>query len=310
MTVSNPDRRVPPLEAWPQPSAQPRSTAPHADPKAPTLQLPRGACDAHCHVFGPQTVFPFAARRTYTPVDVPVERLAALHAHLGFDRAVIVQAACHGHDHAALLDALAKGAGRYRGVALITPHTSAGEVARLAAAGVCGFRVNTLPHLGAPPTRAAIDAMLDLAGPHAWHLDLHVAGDGIERHAALVRGIGAPVVIDHLARIDLSTGLDSGPVRTLMRLLDEGNTWIKLSGVDRVSMTADFADAVALARRLMQVAPARVVWGTDFPHPNVEGPAPDDGALVDLIAQIAPAPSDRQALLVDNPRRLFGFQAA
>lgn len=268
------------------------------------IELPPGACDAHCHVFGPQARFPFAPERTFTPDDVPKERLYELHEQLGFERAVIVQSACHGRDHAALLDALAHGAGTRRGVALIAPATTRTEIERLHAAGIRGFRVSFLPHLGPPPARADIDAMIALTKPFGWHLELHVAGDGVLRLADLVRSLEVRVVIDHLARVELD---DARALDALLSVLAERHVWIKLSGADRVSRRPDYADGAALARLLFESAPARAVWGTDFPHPNVEGDPPDDRQLVDLIATIAPTEDERRRLLVDNPMALFGF---
>jgi 2-pyrone-4,6-dicarboxylate lactonase len=287
--------------------ASPSCPGPVPDPKVPDIALPPGSCDAHCHVFGPADVFPYAEGRTFTPPDAPKEDLRRLHDRLGLDRAVIVQSACHGTDHAALLDALAAGEGSYRGTALLGPGTPAAEVARLDAAGVCGVRLNFLPHLGGAPAPEELWAVVGLVRPFGWHVELHVAGDGIAEYAELVRSIPVPVVVDHMARVDLRAGLSTGPVRALLRLLDTGDVWVKLSGVDRVSADPAFDDGVALARTLARHAPERVLWGTDFPHPNIHGPAPDDGRLVDLIGRIAPEPELRHRLMVTNPATCFGF---
>jgi 2-pyrone-4,6-dicarboxylate lactonase len=269
--------------------------------------LPPLSCDAHCHVFGPAAAFPYAADRGYTPADSPKERLAALHRRLGFQRAVLVQPAAHGADHAALLDALSTSGGRYRGVALIRPDTPESAVAALHAAGVRGARLNFTPHLGPAPSPAAVDAVLGLIRPHGWHLALHVAGDGIAEHEALVRAAGVPVVVDHLARVDLSGGADGPAVRALLRLLDTGDVWVKLSGADRIATAPpDLSDAVALARRIAAAAPDRVLWGTDFPHPNVRF-TPDDAVLTALIDEVVPDAAARYRLLVTNPATAYGF---
>jgi 2-pyrone-4,6-dicarboxylate lactonase len=281
---------------------EPDILPPVADPTPPRLALPPGSCDAHCHVFGPHAVFPYASERTFTPADAPKERLFALHRLLGIERTVIVQSACHGTDHAALLDALAAAKGRARGIALITPHTAAEEIARLAAAGVRGFRVNFMPHLGEPPSREAVEAMLALGEPHGWHVQVHVAGRGILDYAELIAALPGTVVIDHMARVDLG---DEEAIRALLELLDSGRVWVKLSGADRIAREPDLSDAAALARRLLEHAPERALWGTDFPHPNHRGPVPDDGALVDLLEQIAPGEAALRRLLVDNPAELF-----
>jgi len=286
----------------------PQNPGPHPNPHRPVLALPAGACDAHCHIFGPTARFPYAPDRTFTPPEAPLGDLEALHRLLGVERAVIVQSAAHGTDHASLEAALAEGAGRYRGVALIRPDTRPAEVARLHAAGVRGARLHFTPHLGAAPTAEEIDAIVRLIAPHGWHIALHVAGDGVAEHADLVRSLPLRVVIDHMARVDLRQGLGSPAVTALRELLDTGDVWVKVSGADRLATEPpSMADSAALAALLVRGAPERVVWGTDFPHPNTHGFVPDDGDLVDLLAKVAPDPADRQRLLVDNPTTCFGF---
>ncbi|HVV22699.1 MAG TPA: amidohydrolase family protein [Pseudonocardiaceae bacterium] len=287
-----------------------QTTCPGPDPHpvAPRIRLPAGSCDAHCHIFGPTDRFPYAPDRTFTPPEAPKEDLRRLHDFLGFQRAVIVQSACHGTDHAVLLDALAAGNGAYRGVALVTPDTPDAEIRRLDAAGVRGARLHFTPHLGPAPSLAEIRAIVRRIEPVGWHVALHVAGDGIAEHADLVRSLPLPVVIDHMARVDLRAGLDSAPVRALLRLLDTGSVWVKLSGADRIATRPpDLADAAALARLLARHAPDRVVWGTDFPHPNTHGFMPNDGELVNLLTEIAPDDAALHRLLVTNPRQCFGF---
>lgn len=279
---------------------------PHPDPHPPSWTPPAGACDAHCHVFGPVTRFPYAADRTFTPPEAPLADLQARHRLLGLERAVIVQSAVHGTDHAALLDALRRGDGRYRGVALVRPGTDPAEVARLHDAGVRGARLHFTPHLGAAPSPEDIAAIVRLVAPHGWHIALHVAGEGIAEHADLVRSLPVPVVVDHMARVDLAAGHDSPAVTALRGLLDTGDVWVKTSGADRLAGTpGQLAAAADLAALLVRSAPERVVWGTDFPHPNTRGYVPDDGDLVDLLARIAPDDDTRRRILVDNPTVCF-----
>jgi 2-pyrone-4,6-dicarboxylate lactonase len=284
---------------------------PHPAPRVPSVALPARSCDAHCHVLGPGALFPYAADRTFTPVDAPRAHLDRLHAFLGIQRAVVVQSACHGADHRALLDALAHGGGRLRGVGLIDESTSAAELAELHRAGVRGFRCNFLPHLRQPPSPAEITRLVAKVADLGWHTEIHVAGDGVCRYERVIAAIPAPVVIDHLGRVEIDKGLDSPQVRSLRRLLSRGHVWVKVSGVDRVSRQGPpYADAVALAALLVRDAPERVLWGTDFPHPNITGAVPDDGLLVDLLAQIAPRRADRHRLLVTNPAGFFDFDPA
>jgi 2-pyrone-4,6-dicarboxylate lactonase len=253
-------------------------------------------------------MFPYARDRTFTPVDVPRQRVTGLHRFLGFSRAVIVQSSCNGNDHTVLLDALAAGGGNLRGIALIGENTPAQEITELHDAGVRGLRLNFLPHLGQPPSPDKVATILAKVADYGWHAEIHISGTGVIDHGELIRGIAAPVVIDHLGRVDLAEGPDSPSVRALKALLDTGKVWVKVSGVDRVSkMGAPYTDAVALAALLVEHAPERVLWGTDFPHPNIVGDAPDDGLLTDLIADIAPRREHQDRLLVSNPGTFFDF---
>ncbi|MFE6823388.1 amidohydrolase family protein [Streptomyces sp. NPDC057690] len=283
----------------------------HPAPRLPSLVLPPDSCDAHCHVLGPADVFPYAPDRTFTPLDAPKEQVRALHAHLGIGRAVIVQSSCHGHDHSVLLDALGSGDGRLRGVALIGEATTRDEIEELHRAGVRAFRLNFLPHLRTPPTRAEIDAVLERVDGLDWAVQLHVRGEEIAALEGLVRALPGRAVIDHIGRVDLTQGRDGPALRSLRALLDSGRVWVKVSGVDRISRQGPpYADAVSLAASLVTYAPERVVWGTDYPHVNIASDAPDDGLLVDLVGSIAPDPAHLQRLMVDNPAELFDFPAA
>jgi 2-pyrone-4,6-dicarboxylate lactonase len=285
---------------------EPTCPPPVADPKKPDLVLPPLACDSHYHIFGPADRFPYAADRTFTPHDAPVTALLKLHRFLGFERGVFVQSACYGSDHAAVLDALATLKDRYRAVALIEPDTSPAEINRLDAAGFCGVRLHIVSHLHghSPDDMRRIMALVE---PYGWHIAVHTMHNGLAEHFEFIAAIRAPVVIDHIGRFDIEDGENSAGFQALRRLLDRGNVWVKLSGVDRVSKQPPmFRDAVAFARILAGQAPERIVWGTDWPHPN-HMQMPDDGALVDLIAEIAVDERTRSLMLVDNPARLFGF---
>jgi 2-pyrone-4,6-dicarboxylate lactonase len=283
--------------------------APHdPHPKKPRIALPPLACDSHFHVFGPHAKFPYAANRPFTPTDAPKEELFRLHEFLGFQRGVFVQSTCHGSDHAALVDLLAAGGGRYRGVALLEPTMRPEEVEALDDAGVRGLRLHFyFAHLSQAWPREDMLKMIALAEPHGWHIAIHCGGNGVVELYEFIRSIDAPVVIDHIGRVDIAEGRNGKAFATLRRLLDTGNVWVKLSGTDRITKQAyPYADAVPFARDLAQHAPERVVWGTDWPHPNHKA-VPNDGDLVDLIAEIAPDDKTRHRMLVDNPAKLFGF---
>ncbi|PWV55373.1 amidohydrolase [Nocardiopsis sp. L17-MgMaSL7] len=282
---------------------------PHREFRNPGISLPPGSCDAHVHVFGPHRVFPFAPERTFTPQDAPLELLRELHATMGFERSVLVQSATHGNDHSVLLDALERGEGAYRAVALLDPTTSVTEVGRLDAAGFRGARIHFAPHLGKSPSQDRIRALVDLIGPHGWHLEVHVMEDGLAEFAEVVDDIDIPVVIDHMGRVDPTPENEDPRVFLLDQLLERGGTWVKLSGADRISRrTPSMADGLAFARRLAERHPDRCVWGTDFPHPNTHGFMPWDRDLVQGIATIAPTHEERFRLLVRNPEILFGFE--
>jgi predicted TIM-barrel fold metal-dependent hydrolase len=288
----------------------PACAPPDRHPKKPRLVLPPLSCDAHFHVFGPRRQFPFSADRTFTPQDAPKEQLFDLHRFLGFERGVFVQSACHGSDHRVVLDLLAAGDGRYRGVALLTPRVSKRELLDLHAAGVCGARFHFFSHLGAPTPYDDIRAVIALIAPLGWHVAIHVGGQGMLEQYEFIASIEAPVVIDHIGRIDVDEGLQGPSFSALHRLLDRGNVWVKLSGADRITRQSyPYRDAVPFAQCLVEHVPERVVWGSDWPHPNHRS-VPNDGELVDLIGDIAPDDRTRRLMLVDNPAELFGFLPA
>nr|WP_301342043.1 amidohydrolase family protein [Achromobacter mucicolens] len=271
--------------------------------------MPPGACDAHCHIFGPDDVFPYAQGRSYTPPDAPYASMAALHAHLGIERAVVVQANCHGSDHRALLDALARSAGRYRGVALLGADATAASVKALHEGGVRAARFNFVPHLGGAPDPAVFDHVVALIAPLGWHLCLHVDGAMLPELLPRLLALPVPFVVDHMGRLKASDGLDSPAMRALLSLADVDAAWVKVSGIDRIAAgRRPFAEGIPFVRTLVQAMPDRTLWGTDWPHPNVAGDMPDDGELVDTFFEACPDAGLRQRVLVDNPARLYGFQ--
>jgi predicted TIM-barrel fold metal-dependent hydrolase len=279
--------------------------APHPSPARPSFRLPPGACDAHCHVFGPVDRFPYAADRHYTPPEAPAETLTALHKHLGIQRAVLVQASAHGTDNRAMLDAIARDPQKRRGVAMLPANASDTELLRLHAGGVRGVRYNFVRHLGGPPAYSTVERMARRISPLGWHLVLHLDAADLVGHGPFLRALPVPFVIDHMGRVSAGDGLAQPAFERLLALLGETHAWVKVSGPERVSSAlGDYADAVPFAAALIRQAPDRVLWGTDWPHPNVRE-MPDDGALVDLLPRMAPDPLLRQRLLVDNPLRLY-----
>jgi 2-pyrone-4,6-dicarboxylate lactonase len=279
----------------------------HPNPKKPDITVPTGAVDAHCHVFGPAAKFPFAPQRTYTPVDASKEQLRALHDHLGFERAVIVQASCHGTDNAALVDALEWSGGKSRGIAMVKPDVSDEELKRLDVAGVRGSRFNFVKHLGSDAALEALNVLSKRYGALGWHVVIYFDTEKIHELAPIIAEMPVPVVIDHMGRVDPALGLDQPGLDLLKGLLSaRKDIMVKVSGSERLSHDGPpFADVVPLARMLVETYPDQVLWGTDWPHPNMKNWVPDDGQLVDLLGQIAPDPALLKKLLVDNPMRLY-----
>ncbi|WP_420227492.1 amidohydrolase family protein [Pigmentiphaga litoralis] len=286
----------------------PDCAPPLSHPSAPRHALPPLACDSHCHVFGPGDRFPYAEGRSYTPPDAPYEKLAALHAHVGASRAVIVQANCHGTDHSALLDTLARSEGRYRGVCLLGAEATDAQVRALHDGGMRGVRFNFVPHLGGAPSPEVFDRIVDLVAPYGWHIALHIDGKDLTQHLDRFVRLPMPFVIDHMARIRADRGLDDPAFVNLLRLKDVPTAWVKVSGIDRISSgKRPFDDGLPYVRALIGAMPDRLVWGTDWPHPNVAGDMPDDGELVNSFFEACPDAATRQKILVDNPARLFKF---
>jgi predicted TIM-barrel fold metal-dependent hydrolase len=267
--------------------------------------LPADACDAHCHVFGPASTFPYAPERRYTPADAPKEALAALHERLGVTRAVIVQASCHGRDNRAMLDAIAADPARRRGVAIVDDTFDAATLARLHDGGVRGVRFNFVRHLGGAPDLAIVGRVLERVRGLGWHVVLHLDAADIEALMGFITGLPMPFVIDHMGRVPSADGLGQAPFRALLELARRDNCWIKVCGAERISRPP-YAAAVPFARALIEASPTRVLWGSDFPHPNLEH-AVDEADLVDLIPAIAPEARAQRRLLVDNPAQLYGF---
>ncbi len=280
----------------------------HPRPSTPHFKVPPGAVDAHCHVFGPGDQFPYAPERKYTPCDASKDQLWALRDHLGFARSVIVQATCHGADNRALVDALHHSGGKARGVASVKRNISDEELDKLDAAGVRGVRfsfvrrlVDVLPH----------DTLLDIGERIkrlGWHLVIYVESPDLPELYDFFAALPGTVVFDHMGRPDVSKGSSSAEFDRFVRLLDDNeNIWAKVSCPDRLSLDGPpaYKDVVPFARRVVETFPGRVLWGTDWPHPNMKSHMPDDGHLVDYIPAIAVTEKLQEQLLVKNPMRLY-----
>ncbi len=285
--------------------------APDPDTKTPKFQPPPGACDAHCHIFGPGAVYPYAPDRSYTPPDAPLARFKELQTTLGLSRAVLVNASCHGTDNTVILDAIAQSGGSYRGVANVGGSISDAELAQLNDGGIRGIRFNFVQHLGGTPDMDVFHDLVERIVPLGWHVVLHFDAADLLDFGAMLRSLPVPFIIDHMGRVPTRDGLDQKPFAILLDTARMDNCWIKICGAERISSAGPpFTDAVPFAQAVLEVAPDRTLWGTDWPHPNIKRHMPNDGDLVDLIPLFVPDAVSRRKVLVDNPQRLYGFSDA
>ncbi|MCP5367750.1 MAG: amidohydrolase family protein [Hyphomicrobiales bacterium] len=279
----------------------------HPNPGKPAFVPPPGAVDAHCHVFGPADRFPYAPERKYTPCDAPKERLFALRDFLGFERNVIVQASCHGRDNAALVDALRTAGERARGVAVVGPDVTDAALRDMDAAGVRAVRFNFVKRLVDATPREVFLGIANRIADLGWHVVVYFEAPDLADLIPFLRQLPTTIVVDHMGRPDVSKGVDHPEFRRFMDLLaDNDNIWTKVSCPERLTVAGpDYGDVVPFARRLVESFPDRVLWGTDWPHPNMKSHMPDDGMLVDVIPRIATTEDRRRGLLVGNPTRLY-----
>jgi len=281
----------------------------HPSPKKPAFILPDGAVDAHCHVFGPGSDFPYAPERKYTPCDAGKERLFALRDHLGLSRNVIVQATCHGADNRAMLDAVRASNGLARGIATIRPDVTEAELAEMHAVGVRGVRFNFVKRLVDPKPDAYYHDILAKIAPLGWHIVIYFEAADLAERWDFFTALPTIVVVDHMGRPDVSKPVDGDAFGLFLRFMERDNIWSKVSCPERLSRLGPpgYSDVIPFARTVIERFPTRVLWGTDWPHPNLNmvGHMPDDGALVDLIPAIAPIAELQRKLLIENPMRLY-----
>ena len=279
----------------------------HPDPKTPDSSPPAGAVDAHCHVFGPADAFPFAPERKYTPGDAGKEMLFALRDHLGLSRNVIVQASCHGKDNSAMIDALQAADGRARGVAVVAHDIADDELDQMHAAGVRGVRFNFVKRLVDATPREVFMATAERVQRLGWHIVVYFEAPDLADLTLFLKQLPGIVVVDHMGRPDVTQPVDGPGFQAFANLMaDMPNLWTKVSCPERLTVAGPpYDDVVPFQRHLVEHFSDRVLWGTDWPHPNMKSHRPDDGLLVDTIARIAPTAALRQALLVDNPMRLY-----
>ena len=282
---------------------------PVADTRKPEIVAPPLSCDAHCHVFGPVDRFPYAEKRSYTPPEATAADFARLQSVLGLERAVIVQATCHGTDNAAMLDAIANSKGRYRGVAMVDESFSEADYRALHDGGVRGARFSFARHLAGPPDFGPIRRIAEKLAPLGWHLVLYLEAEDVVENQAALRDLPLPIVLDHMARIRPEDGVEQEAFQLLLCFLEDDKFWLKISGAERLSArNPTYDDMVPFAQALIAAAPDRIIWGTDWPHPNMARTMPDDGDLLDLLGRYAGDAATLKRILVDNPARLYGFE--
>lgn len=280
----------------------------HPNPSKPQFAVPAGAVDAHCHVFGPGDIFPFAPERKYTPCDASREQLFALRDFLGFEKNVVVQATCHGADNSALLDVLEHSNDKARGVVTVEPSITSGELARMHELGVRGVRFNYVKRLVDPKPDEYYRQIIEKIRPLGWHVVLYFEPADLREKWDFFTSLDIPIVIDHMGRPDVTKPVDNPEFELFLRFMRENpNVWTKVSCPDRLSVSGSplYADVVPFATTIVEEFEDRVLWGTDWPHPNMKKEMPDDGILVDYVPSIATTATLQQKLLVHNPNNLY-----
>ncbi len=285
----------------------------HPNPSKPTFRPPPGAVDAHCHVFGPEAEFPYAPQRKYTPCDASKQQLYALRDFLGFERNVVVQATCHGNDNQAMVDALVHSNGKARGIASVTKDITDTDLETMHRAGVRGTRFNFVKRLVDFTPKEVLNEIAARIAPLGWQIVIYFEAPDLPELESFFTGLPTTVVVDHMGRPDVGKPVEGPEFQRFVRLMAEHeNIWSKVTCPERLSLSGppDYDDVVPFARHLVERFPDRVIWGTDWPHPNMKTHMPDDGKLVDFIPRIATTAEAQRKLLVDNPMRLYWPEAA
>jgi predicted TIM-barrel fold metal-dependent hydrolase len=276
------------------------------DPGKPRLKIPAGSADCHAHIFGPQQRYPYVPNRSYTPAEAGIDAYRRMLGALGFDRAVIVQPSVYGTDNRCTRDAIAASGGNWRGVAVVEPGLPRALLTDLHAAGFRGVRINLLFKGGLQ--LEALEQIARAIAPLGWHVQLLLDGRDLPELARRLQRLPVDFVVDHMGHLPASAGTGQAGFQTLLELLRSGNCWVKLSGPYRISPTPErYREAMPFARALVEAAPERLVFGTDWPHPSISVPVPQDALLLDLLETWAPGEETRRRILVENPARLYGF---
>ena len=286
-----------------------------ANPRKPDYVLPPGAVDAHCHVFGPGNVFPYAPERKYTPCDASKQQLYALRDHLGFARNVVVQATCHGADNRAMVNALVHSKGKARGIATVKRSVTDKELQAMHEAGVRGVRFNFVKRLVDFTPKDELMEIASRIAPLGWHVVIYFEAVDLPELWDFFTALPTTIVVDHMGRPDVGKPVDGPEFELFVKFMREyPNVWSKVSCPERLSVSGPpalngeqnaYRDVIPFARRIVETFPDRVLWGTDWPHPNLKNHMPDDGLLVDFIPHIAATAELQRKMLVDNPMKLY-----
>ncbi len=276
------------------------------NPKAPGFKAPPGGCDCHAHILGPETLYPYTPHRSYTPPEASLTDYQKMLATLGLDRAVIVQPSVYGTDNRATLDAVAQGGENFRAVVVVDEAVDAGELKRMHERGARGIRINLLFKSGI--TISDIRNLARKIAPLGWHLQMLVDVSQFPDLDTLA-DLPVDVVFDHMGHMPASLGVNHPGFVKMLAMLEKGRAWVKVSGAYRITgqKTVPYTDTAVYARKIIETNPDRVVWATDWPHPCINVPMPNDGDLLDLLAAWVPDEKTLTGILVDNPARLYGF---
>ena len=289
---------------------------PNPNPRKPGFTPPPDSCDTHFHIFGPPDNFPFAPTRQYTPPAAPLEHYLNMSAVIGIERGVVVQPSVHGLDNSVTLDAIARSGGRFRGVGRVDDKASRSDLKKLHEGGIRGVRFNLLDRPRGNIAIDVFDRVVEGIADFAWSVDLHIDPKNLLEHEKRLRALKLPVVFDHIARIDPAAGLNQPAFQLLLDLLKGDRFWVKVSGADKICNARvdsypglPYIEVIPFARAVIEAAPDRVIWGTDWPHSNifVPGQTANDGDLIELLGEFAPEEKVRKKILVDNPAVLYGF---
>jgi 2-pyrone-4,6-dicarboxylate lactonase len=279
----------------------------HPNPSKPKFLVPKGSVDSHCHVFGPGDTFAFAPERKYTPCDASRIQLFELRDFLGFEKNVVVQATCHGSDNSALLDVLEHSEGRARGVVALKSDVTEAELTKMHELGVRGVRFNYVKRLVDPKPDDYYRQIIAKIKPLGWHVVLYFEPADLAEKWNFFTSLGVTVVVDHMGRPDVKKPIDDTDFKLFQRFMRNHDAWAKVSCPDRLSVSGSpaYLDVVPFAKTIIEEFPNRVIWGTDWPHPNMKKEMPDDGVLVDYVPTIATTPELQVKLLVTNPNKLY-----